>query len=177
MKIGGEKYKLIIIIRNDLELKKHKIILLRHGQSQWNLENRFTGWTDVELTEKGINEAKNAGILLNEEFIKLDLVYTSILKRAIQTMKICLKKTHLGDIPIKYEWRLNERHYGALQGLNKSETAKKYGDKQVLLWRRSYTVRPPLLKPDDKRHPKFNEKYKNLDQDEFPSGESVKDTL
>ncbi len=151
------------------------MVLLRHGESKWNFENRFTGWTDVDLTTKGINEAKNAGLLLNKE--RFDFIYTSVLKRAIQTMEICLETINHSDIPIEYDWRLNERHYGALQGLNKTETAKKYGDKQVLLWRRSYKTPPPLLAFNDKRHPRFNLKYKHIDSNKLPKGESLKNTV
>jgi len=151
--------------------------LLRHGESQWNLENRFTGWTDVDLTKKGIKEAENAGGLLYKDSFEFDLVYTSVLKRASQTMKLCLDAMNIDDIRIEYDWHLNERHYGALQGLNKSETAKKYGNKQVLLWRRSYEYPPPLLKLKDKRHPQFDSKYKNLQKNELPRGECLKDTI
>jgi len=160
-----------------LESKNNKIVLIRHGESQWNLENRFTGWTDVDLTNKGINEAKNAGKLLNEKSFDFDLVYTSVLKRAFKTMELCLNSMDIKNISTKYDWRLNERHYGALQGLNKSETAKKYGDKQVHLWRRSYDIKPPLLEQKDERHPKFDIKYNNLLKNELPRGESLKDTV
>ena len=118
-------------------MRIHKLVLLRHGESQWNLENRFTGWTDVELSENGIIEAQSSGQLLKDKGYLFDLVYTSVLRRAIQTMDLCLETMGIEDIPIKYHWRLNERHYGALQGLNKAETAQKYGDEQVLVWRRS----------------------------------------
>jgi len=151
--------------------------LLRHGESQWNLDNRFTGWTDVDLTKKGIKEAENAGGLLYKESFEFDLVYTSVLKRAAQTMKLCLDAMNIDDIRIEYDWHLNERHYGALQGLNKSETAKKYGNKQVLLWRRSYDTPPPLLELEDERHPKFDLKYQNLQTNELPRGECLKDTV
>ena len=126
-----------------------KLILLRHGESKWNLENKFTGWTDVDLTAKGEQEAKDSGLLLLKENIEIDMVYTSVLKRAINTMNICIKQMNKNNIETIYSWRLNERHYGALQGLNKSETAQKYGDKQVLTWRRSYDIRPPQLDWDD----------------------------
>ena len=154
-----------------------KLVLLRHGESQWNLENRFTGWTDVELTAKGQTEAKEAGLLLDAENIEFDMVFTSVLRRATNTMKICLSNMKKMNIDTFYDWRLNERHYGALQGLNKSETAKKYGDKQVLTWRRSYNVRPPQLDWDDKRHPRFDEKYKSLKDEDIPSCECLKDTV
>ena len=160
-----------------MALKKNKIVLLRHGESEWNLENRFTGWTNVNLTKTGEEEAEKAGALLQKEGFNFDLVYTSVLKRAIDTLKICLKKMNIKEIPINYEWRLNERHYGALQGLNKSETAKKYGNQQVYTWRRSYDIPPPPLKPDDERHPKFDLKYKNLLDEKLPKGESLKNTL
>ena len=159
-----------------MEQINNKIVLLRHGESQWNLENRFTGWTDVDLTKKGINEAKSAGIILKKEFYDFDLVYCSVLKRAVDTMKYCLNSMRIKKISTEYDWRLNERHYGALQGLNKSETAKKYGEKQVLLWRRSYEIRPPLLDLKDNRHPKFDSKYQKLNQNELPRGECLKDT-
>ncbi len=152
-------------------------MLLRHGESQWNTENRFTGWTDVNLTDRGASEAINAGKLLNAESFEFDLVYTSVLKRSINTMKLCLDVMKIKNIKINYDWRLNERHYGALQGLNKSETAKKYGDKQVLLWRRSYEISPPLLELDDNRYPKYDKKYKNLNHNEIPRGESLRDTV
>lgn len=154
-----------------------RIILLRHGESLWNLENRFTGWTDVDLTKNGINEAKNAGLLLSKNNIEFDLVYASYLKRAIKTLKICLKELKKSiDIPV-FHWRLNERHYGSLQGLNKLETAKKYGDEQVLKWRRSYDIAPPKLDLNDKSHPKYDILYKNVDIEKLPDSESLKDTL
>ena len=142
-------------------MKIHKLVLLRHGESQWNLENRFTGWTDVDLTKKGIAEAKSSGQLLKDERFEFDLVYTSVLKRATCTMNLCLRRMGIDNISIEYDWRLNERHYGTLQGLNKTETAHKYGDEQVLIWRRSYDTPPPPLKSDDERHPRFNDQYRN----------------
>ena len=154
-----------------------KLVLLRHGESKWNLENKFTGWTDVELTEKGEAEAKNAGELINNENINIDLVFTSVLKRAINTMNICLSNMDHNNPKIFQDWRLNERHYGSLQGLNKSETAEKYGDDQVLIWRRSYDIKPPELDQDDDRHPRFDKKYKNLDSKILPSSECLKDTV
>ncbi|MBH10785.1 MAG: 2,3-diphosphoglycerate-dependent phosphoglycerate mutase [Candidatus Marinimicrobia bacterium] len=157
-------------------MKDNILVLLRHGESKWNLENRFTGWTDIGLTEKGIEEAKLAGKLLKQENFTFDLVYTSVLKRAIQTMKICLEEMKVENISIKYKWRLNERHYGALQGLNKNETARKYGSNQVFIWRRSYDTPPPALKLEDKRHPRFDNKYESLDSSLIPSTESLKDT-
>ena len=155
----------------------HKLVLLRHGESQWNLENRFTGWTDVDLTENGIAEAQSSGQLLKNESYSFNLVYTSVLKRAIKTMELCLAEMDLMDIPIKYSWRLNERHYGALQGLNKEETAQKYGDEQVLVWRRSYDTPPPPLNLDDERHPRFDERYRDLDTSNLPASECLKDTV
>ena len=154
-----------------------KLILLRHGESQWNLENRFTGWTDVVLTPKGEVEAKDSGGLLSKENIEIDIVFTSVLKRAIDTMEICLKQMKKNNIETIYNWRLNERHYGALQGLNKAATALKYGDEQVLIWRRSYDIRPPELDWDDERHPRVDEKYKTLKKEELPSSECLKDTV
>ena len=154
-----------------------KLVLLRHGESKWNLENKFTGWTDVELTEKGEAEAKNAGELINNENINIDLVFTSVLKRAINTMNICLSNMDHNNPEIFQDWRLNERHYGSLQGLNKSETDEKYGDDQVLIWRRSYDIKPPELDQDDDRHPRFDKKYENLDSKSLPSSECLKDTV
>jgi len=154
-----------------------KLVLLRHGESQWNLENRFTGWTDVGLTEKGEAEARESGKLLKEEGFQFDVTHTSVLKRANRTMEICLDEMDEKKIIIKYNWRLNERHYGALQGLNKAETAKKYGDEQVLIWRRSYSTPPPQLDPDDERHPRFDERYNDLDPNELPNSECLKDTV
>ena len=154
-----------------------KLVLLRHGQSQWNLENKFTGWVDVDLTEKGKMEAKQAGKLLKENKFVFDTVYTSLLKRANRTMKICLEEMGLSSIPIKTSWRLNERHYGALQGLNKSETAKKYGDEQVHIWRRSYDTPPPELDLNDKRHPRFEKLYSKFPANDLPLSECLKDTV
>lgn len=154
----------------------YKLVLLRHGESEWNLENRFTGWTDVSLTPKGVTEASSAGEILNKYGYKFDIVYTSVLKRAINTMKICLDKMELKDIVKNYDWRLNERHYGKLQGLDKSETAKKFGEKQVLIWRRSYDSSPPALEKKDKRHPRFDKKYLKLKLSQIPNSESLKQT-
>ena len=154
-----------------------KLVLLRHGESQWNLENRFTGWTDVDLTEKGEAEARESGQLLKEEEFQFDVAHTSMLKRANRTMEICLDEMGEDNIIIKYNWRLNERHYGALQGLNKAETAKKYGDEQVLIWRRSYSTPPPQLDSDDERHPRFDERYSDLASNELPASECLKDTV
>jgi 2,3-bisphosphoglycerate-dependent phosphoglycerate mutase len=154
-----------------------KLVLLRHGESKWNLENRFTGWTDIGLTKKGELEAKSAGQILTSNGFEFDLIYTSLLKRAQNTMKICINEFKKNELLIKKDWRLNERHYGALQGLNKSETAKKYGEKQVLIWRRSYDTPPPPLFESDKQKLSFDIKYKDLKNFEFPSSESLKDTV
>ena len=154
-----------------------KLVLLRHGQSQWNLENRFTGWKDVDLTEKGESEARESGKLLKKNGFTFDIVHTSVLKRATRTMEICLSVMDLEKIPIQFNWRLNERHYGALQGLNKAETAAKYGDEQVHVWRRSYTTPPPKLDLNDERHPRFDERYSNLAPDDLPASECLKDTV
>ena len=154
-----------------------RLVLLRHGESQWNLENRFTGWTDVDLTVKGKEEAKNSGALLRETGYVFDEIHTSFLKRAKRTMKICINEMGLKDIPVQSSWRLNERHYGALQGLNKKDTAKKFGDEQVHLWRRSYDVSPPKLDIDDPRHPSKDDLYSQLSQDKLPSSECLKDTV
>jgi len=153
----------------------YQIVLLRHGESLWNHENKFTGWTDVDLSQNGIAEAKKAGLLLKNNDYSFDLVYTSCLKRANLTMDICLKEMLSSDIEVIYDWRLNERHYGALQGLNKSETAKKFGDDQVFIWRRSYDTPPPPLELNDKRHPMNDSKYNNISA-LLPNSESLKDT-
>lgn len=153
-----------------------KLILLRHGQSQWNLENRFTGWKDVDLTDQGIQEAKFAANQINQEGIHISSIYTSKLLRAIRTAKIVCNEINFPLESIHYDWRLNERHYGALQGLNKSETASKYGEDQVLIWRRSYDIPPPKLDIDDQRHPKFNPIFQKIDGD-LPLGESLKDVI
>ena len=154
-----------------------KLVLVRHGQSVWNLENRFTGWTDVELSDNGIKEAKEAGKLLKENEFTFDVAYTSVLKRANETLNIILKELGEENIPIHYSWKLNERHYGALQGLNKDDTRKKYGDGQVKIWRRSASVRPPLLNEEDDRYPGRDDKYKDLKKSELPLGECLMDTL
>ena len=154
-----------------------KLVLVRHGQSVWNLENRFTGWTDVELSDNGIKEAKEAGKLLKENEFTFDVAYTSVLKRANETLNIILKELGEENIPIHYSWKLNERHYGALQGLNKDDTRKKYGDEQVKIWRRSASVRPPLLNEEDDRYPGRDDKYKDLKKNELPLGECLMDTL
>lgn len=155
----------------------YKIVLLRHGESQWNLENRFTGWTDVDLTPKGVEEAKTAGLLLKEEGFEFDIAYTSVLTRAVRTLWIALEQLDMVWLPIVNSWRLNERHYGALQGLNKAETAEKYGDEQVLIWRRSYDTQPPALTPDDPRFPGHDRRYAELSPEELPLTECLKDTV
>ena len=154
-----------------------KLVLLRHGESQWNLENRFTGWTDVDLTPKGIEEAQSAGRILNEERYTFDLAYTSVQTRAIRTLWLALDEMDLMWIPVYRNWRLNERHYGALQGLNKAETAEKFGEEQVHLWRRSYDIPPPTLNLEDKRHPQFDSRYADLDTEDLPVSECLKDTV
>ena len=154
-----------------------KLVLVRHGQSMWNLENRFTGWTDVELSEQGIKEAKEAGKVLKEKGYGFDVAYTSVLKRANDTLGYILEELGEQDIPVKKSWRLNERHYGALQGLNKDETKEKYGEEQVLLWRRSTDVRPPALSKDDERYPGNDSKYSELKENELPTTENLIDTI
>ena len=154
-----------------------KIVLLRHGESAWNLENRFTGWTDVDLTETGIAEAIEAGELLAAEGFDFRKAYTSYLKRAIKTLDIVLDVMNLDWIPVEKNWRLNEKHYGALQGLNKAETAAQYGDEQVLVWRRSYDIPAPVLSEDDPRNPRFEPRYQEVPFAELPRTESLKDTV
>lgn len=154
-----------------------KIVLLRHGESVWNKENKFTGWTDVDLSEKGLVEAHSAGKLLKEEGFTFDIAYTSVLKRAIRTLWITLDEMDLMWIPVIRNWRLNERHYGALQGLNKAETAEKHGAGQVLIWRRSYDTPPPELEENDERFPGNQAKYKSLSKEETPATECLKDTV
>ena len=156
---------------------KYKLVLLRHGQSTWNLENRFTGWTDVGLTGQGMGEAHTAGQLLRDNKYTFGLAYTSVLRRAIQTLWIVLQEMSLEWIPVTNAWQLNERHYGALQGLNKAETAKEYGEGQVKIWRRFYDVPPPALEWDDMRHPHFDPRYAGLDKSQLPATESLKITL
>ena len=153
----------------------NKLVLLRHGESLWNQENKFTGWVDVNLSRLGIDEAKKAGILLKKNDFSFDLVYTSCLRRANLTMDICLKEMLQPDVEAIYDWRLNERHYGSLQGLNKSETAEKFGDEQVFIWRRSYDTSPPPLDLNDKRHPTNDPKYNHI-KSLLPSSESLTDT-
>ncbi len=154
-----------------------KLVLLRHGESVWNKANLFTGWTDVDLSEKGVEEAHEAGKLLKEGGFVFDIAYTSVLKRAIRTLWITLEELDQMYIPVINSWRLNERHYGALQGLNKAETAEKYGEDQVLIWRRSYDTRPPALEKDDERYPGHDPRYKDLSEDEIPAAECLKDTV
>jgi 2,3-bisphosphoglycerate-dependent phosphoglycerate mutase len=154
-----------------------KLVLLRHGQSVWNEENRFTGWTDVDLSKRGREEALEAGRLLKSQAYSFDHAYTSLLKRAIRTLWFVLDELDLMWIPVEKSWRLNERHYGALQGLNKAATAKKYSDEQVHLWRRSYDVPPPALTKDDQRHPRFDPRYKGLPELDLPCTECLKDTV
>lgn len=156
---------------------KYKLVLVRHGQSTWNLENRFTGWTDVDLTGQGMDEARNGGKLLKEGGYEFDFAYTSVLKRAIKTLWIVQEEMGLEWIPVVRAWQLNERHYGSLQGLNKSEMAEKFGEEQVKIWRRSYDVPPPPLELTDERHPRFDRRYAGLKPEELPATESLKITL
>lgn len=155
----------------------YKVVFLRHGESQWNMENRFTGWTDVDLTEKGCNQAREAGRLMSEAGFRPDLAFTSLLKRAIRTLWISLDEMDLMWVPVHPAWELNERHYGALQGLNKAETAAKYGDEQVLIWRRSYATPPPALEADDERYPGQDERYADLAPEQLPLTECLRDTV
>ncbi|PHV34029.1 2,3-diphosphoglycerate-dependent phosphoglycerate mutase [Janthinobacterium sp. BJB312] len=155
----------------------YKIVFMRHGESTWNLDNRFTGWTDVDLTEKGINEARAAGQILKQEGFTFDVAYTSVLKRAIRTLWLALDEMDMMYLPIKNDWRLNERHYGALQGLDKGETAAKYGDEQVLVWRRSYDTPPPPLEANDDRASFNDPRYAGLPQASIPLTECLKDTV
>lgn len=155
----------------------HKLVLIRHGQSTWNLENRFTGWTDVDLSDQGRLEAQSAGKVLKEEGFEFDLVYTSVLKRAIRTMWIALDELDQMWLPVIRNWRLNERHYGALQGLNKSETAAQHGEDQVKIWRRSYDIPPPPLEADDDRNAARDRRYADLDPADIPLTESLKETV
>ena len=155
----------------------YKIVFMRHGESTWNLENRFTGWTDVDLTEKGINEAKTAGRVLKEAGFTFDVAYTSVLKRAIRTLWLALDEMDMMYLPVKNDWRLNERHYGALQGLDKAETAAKFGDEQVLVWRRSYDTPPPALDENDERTSFNDPRYASLSKEQIPLTECLKDTV
>ncbi|RKZ16488.1 2,3-diphosphoglycerate-dependent phosphoglycerate mutase [bacterium] len=155
----------------------HQLVLLRHGQSTWNLANRFTGWTDVGLTEQGEAEAREAGRLIRDEGFEFDQIYTSVLTRAIKTLWIALEEMDRVYLPVQRHWRLNERHYGALQGLNKAEMAEKHGADQVQLWRRSYDTPPPALDADDERHPRHDSRYASLDAADLPCSECLKDTV
>ncbi|MEY4645685.1 MAG: 2,3-diphosphoglycerate-dependent phosphoglycerate mutase [Hylemonella sp.] len=155
----------------------YKFVLIRHGESVWNLENRFTGWTDVDLTPTGVSQAMSAGKLLKAEGYEFDLAYTSVLKRAIHTLWYCLDEMDCTWLPVVKDWRLNERHYGALQGLNKAEMAKQYGDQQVLVWRRSYDTPPPALEPNDPRCERGDRRYQTLPQGQIPLTECLKDTV
>jgi len=155
----------------------HKLILLRHGQSEWNLKNLFTGWTDVDLTDKGREEATEAARLIQEEGLDFDLAYTSTLKRAIRTLWLVMDGMERMWVPVTRAWELNERHYGALQGLDKAETVRRHGEEQVHIWRRSYDVPPPPLEHDDPRHPRFEQRYARVDPSRLPDTESLKDTL
>ncbi len=154
-----------------------KIVLLRHGESTWNKENLFTGWTDVDLSPEGYEEARNSGRLLRQEGFVFDIAFTSVLKRAIRTLWITLDEMDQMWIPIHHSWRLNERHYGALQGLNKAETVAKYGEEQVLIWRRSYDIQPPALTSNDTRYPGLDPRYQNLPKKDVPLTECLKDTV
>lgn len=154
-----------------------KLVLLRHGESVWNKENKFTGWTDVDLSEKGEKEAREAGQVLQKEGYTFDKAFTSVLKRAIRTLNLALDEMNLAWLPVEKHWRLNERHYGALQGLNKNETAKKEGEDKVHIWRRSYDVQPPALDPSDERFPKHEPQYHDVSEDVLPRTECLKDTV
>jgi 2,3-bisphosphoglycerate-dependent phosphoglycerate mutase len=155
----------------------YKLVLMRHGESQWNLENRFTGWTDVDLTDLGREQARKAGQMLKDQGYGFDIAFTSVLKRAIRTLWIALDAMDAMYLPVHNNWRLNERHYGALQGLNKAETAAQYGDEQVLIWRRAYAIAPNPLALDDPRHPKFDPRYTRLTAQQLPATECLKDTV
>jgi 2,3-bisphosphoglycerate-dependent phosphoglycerate mutase len=155
----------------------HKLVLMRHGESQWNLENRFTGWTDVDLTETGRQQAASAGNLLKDSGFEFDLAYSSVLTRAIRTLWITLDTLGAIYTPVGLSWRLNERHYGALQGLNKAETAARFGDEQVLIWRRAYAIAPDPLDFDDPRHPRFDRRYAKIAIEKLPATECLKDTV
>ncbi len=155
----------------------YTLVLLRHGQSEWNLKNLFTGWVDVDLTDQGRSEARSAGQLMREETLNFDVLHTSLLRRAINTAHLALDEMNLGWINVKRSWRLNERHYGALQGLDKKETTEKHGEAQVKLWRRSYDVPPPSLSLDDQQHPRFDPRYANLAPDLLPHAECLQDTV
>ena len=155
----------------------YKVVLLRHGESEWNKENLFTGWTDVTLSDKGVEEAKGAGKLLKAEGYAFDMAFTSVLTRAIKTLNLALEEMGESWIPVEKSWRLNERHYGGLQGLNKAQTAEKHGEEQVHIWRRSYDTPPPVLTEDDDRHPAKDRRYVDLDKKDLPATECLKDTV
>ncbi len=155
----------------------HKLVLIRHGESTWNLDNRFTGWTDVPLTDTGVEQARQSGRLLKDAGYDFDVAYTSVLKRAVWTLWHCLDQMDRTWLPVLHDWRLNERHYGALQGLNKADTAKKYGDEQVLIWRRSYDTPPPMLDPSDPRGQRDDIRYSRLDPEQIPLTECLRDTV
>jgi len=155
----------------------HKLVLLRHGESQWNLENRFTGWTDVDLTDTGVAQAREAGEVLSKEGFRFDVAYTSLQTRAIRTLHLALEAMNLLYLPVIKNWRLNERHYGALQGLNKAETAAQHGDEQVKIWRRSYDTPPPALEADDERNPALDPRYAGIPAEDLPLTECLKDTV
>lgn len=175
---GNHRRTAVVVVESIFKLyQMKKIVLLRHGESIWNQENRFTGWTDVDLTEKGMEEARRAGDLLKKEGFLFDKAYTSYLKRAVKTLNVVLDRMNLDWIPVEKSWRLNEKHYGALQGLNKSETAREYGDEQVLIWRRSYDIAPPALSEDDPRNPRFDIRYREVPASDLPRTESLKDTV
>ena len=159
------------------EMIKMKLVLLRHGESEWNRLNLFTGWTDVILSNKGIKEAADAGNMLKGKDYDFDICYTSFLKRAVDTLNVVLDTMDRAWLPVVKDWKLNERHYGALQGLNKAETAEKYGEEQVKIWRRSFDVRPPALEPEDPRNPQLQKQYRNVEKTELPLAESLKDTI
>lgn len=171
------KKQLAVLTEFDIKAVMYKLVLLRHGESVWNKKKLFTGWTDVDLTEKGVEEAKSSGRILKEKGFVFDMAFTSYQKRAIKTLWLALEEMDLMWIPIENSWRLNERHYGALQGLNKDETAKEYGDEQVHIWRRSFDVRPPALTKDDERYPGHDPRYAELTEDQLPVAECLKDTI
>ncbi len=160
----------------DKDIMNSNLVIVRHGESLWNQENRFTGWVDVDLAPKGIDEAHTAGLAMKEQKLQFDVVYTSVLKRALKTMNIILEEMDQLWLPVHKTWRLNERHYGELQGLNKTEMAEKHGEAQVKIWRRSYDVLPPLMKAENPLHPSHDARYKDIPKNELPSGESLKTT-
>lgn len=164
-------------MNSETSVRIGKLVLVRHGQSEWNLENLFTGWTDVDLTDRGVEEAQAAGVALKEEGIGFDVAFTSVLVRAIRTLWLILDVMDLMWVPVHRDWRLNERHYGALQGLDKAETAARHGADQVKIWRRSYDIPPPALEVDDDRHPRFDPRYRELDEAHLPASESLATTL